>query len=184
MPHLVAARRYAEALFELATRDDKVDAWRADVGYVCGLAQDHQVVRTVDSPAVPFRERRKIVEELLAGHVSNQVRNLALVLAQRCRFAIMPAVSDEYDDLVRHARGIVGVTVTSPEPLSAAELEALQLRIEKYAGARVEITTETDPALIGGLSVMIGDFQIDDSVKSRLRRLRGQLVQGPSQSSL
>ena len=134
MPHLAAARRYAEALFELATRDDKVDAWRADVGYVCGLAQDRQVVRAVDSPAVAFGERRKIVEELLAGHVSREVRNLALVLAQRGRFSIMPAVSDEYDDLVRQSRGIVGVTVTSPGPLSEAELAALQVRIEKFAG--------------------------------------------------
>jgi F-type H+-transporting ATPase subunit delta len=180
MPHLVAARRYAEALFELAARDDKVDAWRADVAYACGLAQDERVVRAVDSPAVPFRERRKIVEQLLGGHVSPQVQNLALLLAEKGRFSIMPAASDEYDDLVRHSRGIVGVTVTSPTPLSDAELAALETRVEQLAGAKVEITTETDPTLIGGLCVMIGDLQIDASVAGRLRRLRRQLVQGTS----
>jgi len=180
MPHLVAARRYAEALFELASRDDRVDAWRTDIGYACGLAQDQQVVRAVDSPAVPFRDRRKIVAELLTGHVSTQVLNLALLLAERGRFSIMPAVSDEYDDLVRKARGIVGVTVTTPGPMTKAELASLEEKIATYAGARVEITTETDPALIGGLCVMIGDFQIDNSVQSRLRRLRRQLVQGTS----
>jgi F-type H+-transporting ATPase subunit delta len=178
MPHLVAARRYAEALFELAARDQKVDAWRKDIAYACGLAHDERVVRAVDSPAVAFRERRRVVEQLLGGHVSQQVCNLALILAERGRFAIMPAVSDEYDDLVRRSRGIVGVTVTSPTPLASAELAALEKRIEQLAGAKVEITTATDPTLIGGLSVMIGDLQIDASVAGRLRRLRKQLVQG------
>ena len=180
MPHLAAARRYAEALFELATRDGKVDAWRADIGYACGLAQDERVTRVLDSPAVPFQQRRKAVEQLLAAHVSSQVLNLALLLAKRGRFSIMPAVSDEYDDLVRHARGIVGVTVTSPAPLSEGELAKLKGRVEQLAGARVEISTASDPALIGGLSVMIGDLQIDASVATRLRRLRRQLIQGMS----
>ena len=180
MPHLVAARRYAEALFQLAMRDDKVDAWRADIGYACELAQDERVVRAIDSPAVPFSQRRHALEELLGSHVSTQVLNLALLLAQRGRLSIMPAVSDEYDDLVRHSRGIVGATVTSPSPLSAKELATLKRRIEELAGARGELTTETEPALIGGLCVMIGDRQIDDSVRSRLGRLRGQLVQGTS----
>ncbi|MGD0862143.1 MAG: ATP synthase F1 subunit delta [Candidatus Limnocylindrales bacterium] len=180
MPHLVAARRYAEALFELATRDARVDAWRTDIGYACALAQDERAVRAIDSPAVPFRERRKVVEQLLGSHVSRQVLNLALLLAERGRFSTTPAVSDEYDDLVRHSRGIVGVIVTSPAPLSEGELETLKRRIERLAGARVEISTETDPGLVGGLCVMIGDLQIDDSVAGRLRRLRRQLVQGTS----
>jgi F-type H+-transporting ATPase subunit delta len=178
MPHLAAARRYAEAIFELATRDGKVDAWRADIGVCCELAQDAMIVRAIDSPAVPFRDRRRTLEELLGTRVSPQVMNLTLILTQRCRFSIMPAVSDEYDDLVRASRGIVGVTVTSPSPLSGAELASVKIRIERLAGAQVEITAETDPALIGGLCVKIGDLQIDASVANRLERLRRELVQG------
>ncbi|MGD0018725.1 MAG: ATP synthase F1 subunit delta [Candidatus Limnocylindrales bacterium] len=180
MLHSAAARRYAQALFELATRDDRVDAWRADIGLACGLAQDELAVRSIDSPAVPFRERRRVVEQILRARVSGRVLNLALLLAERGRFSILPAVSDEYDDLVRQSRGIVGVTVTSPSPLSEREIEMLKGRIEKLAGARVEIATEINPALIGGLCVMIGDLQIDASVANRLARLRWQLVQGMS----
>jgi F-type H+-transporting ATPase subunit delta len=178
MPKKGPARRYAQAVFELATRDGKVDDWRRDIGYACGLSQDANVIRATDSPAVPFRDRRKVVEDLLGGHVSSQVLNLALLLAERGRFSIMPVVSDEYDDLVRQSRGIVGVTVTSPQPLSESELEGLKHRIEQHAGARVEINTETNPALVGGLCVRIGDLQIDASLSGRLQRLRRELVQG------
>jgi F-type H+-transporting ATPase subunit delta len=180
MPHFAAARRYAEAIFELASRDDKVDAWRHDIGVGCELARDERVVRVVDSPAVPFRERRKILEQLLQTRVAPQVLNLALLLTERCRFSIMPAVSDEYDDLVRASRGIVGVTVTSPTPLSEAQLAAIKSKVERLAGAQVEIATESKPSLIGGICVMIGDLQIDASVANRLERMRRELVQGAS----
>ncbi len=180
MPHLVAARRYAEALFELATRDDKVDAWRADIASACELATNEEVVRVVDNPAVPLAERREALRQLLGRRISSQVLNLSLLLAYRSRFSIMPAVNDEYDDLVRRSRGIVSATITSAAPLSKRELDAVTARVADIAGAQIEARTVVDPGLIGGLSVMIGDLQIDSSVAGRLRRLRHELVQGAS----
>jgi F-type H+-transporting ATPase subunit delta len=87
-------------------------------------------------------------------------------------------VSSEYDAKVRQARGIVAATVSTPEPLSAADLAAVQVRVEQLAGAKVELATAVDPALIGGLTIKIGDRLIDASVRGRLERLRGRLVQG------
>jgi F0F1-type ATP synthase delta subunit len=52
--------------------------------------------------------------------------------------------------------------------------------VEKLAGAKVELTTSTDPKLLGGLTIRIGDKLIDASVQGRLARLRGRLVQGTS----
>jgi F-type H+-transporting ATPase subunit delta len=180
MPRLGAGRRYAEAAFELAERDGTVDAWRKDLTVACELAQDERVVRAIDSPAVAFAQRRKAVEALLASRVSRTALNLALVLAQRGRFALLPQVSDEFDELVRRSRGIVAATVTTASPLSATELAAVQARVEQLAGAKVELTTTIDPALIGGLCVKIGDWQIDASVSTRMDRLRKQLLGGTS----
>ena len=178
MPRSASSRRYAEAIFGLATDADKVDEWRRQVDVACEVARDERAARLIDSPAVGFADRRRAVEELLAGRVDRQVLNLALLLAERGRFSLLPAVAGEYDALVRRARGIVGVTVTTPTPLSGAELKALRTKIEQLAAARVEVTSETDPGLLGGLRITIGDLQIDASVASRLARLRRQLVGG------
>jgi len=178
MSRIGAGRRYAEAAFELATRDDSVDAWQRDLTLAAEMARDERVARIVDSPAVPFGQRRKVVEQLLGKHVSPGVLNLALLLAKRGRFGVMPSVSSEYDAKVRQARGIVAATVSTPEPLSARELAAVQVRVELLAGAKVELATSVDPALLGGLTIKIGDRLIDASVRGRLERLRGRLVQG------
>jgi len=175
-----ASRRFAEAAFEIATRDGTVEQWRKDLGSACEVASNAAAARAIDSPAVPFDVRRRAVEELLRGRVSALALNMALVLAARGRFDLMPDISEAFDDLYRRSKGIVGATVTTPLPLGAAERDALQRRVEEIAGARVELYTETDPALLGGLCVRIGDYQIDASVATRLDRLRKQLVQGTS----
>ena len=180
MPRLGAGRRYAEAAFELATRDKAVDAWQRDLAFAAELARDERVARGADSPAVPVAERRKMVRRLLASRVSPFALNLALLAAERGRFAVLPDVSAEYDALVRKSRGIIAATVTTPTPLSKQELAAVKKRVEQLAGAHVELSTATDPSLLGGLRVRIGDRQIDASVSGRLERLRARLVQGTS----
>ena len=178
MPQVAASKRFAEAAFEIATRDATVDAWRKDLAVACEVATDEAAVRAIDSPAVPFAARRQAVEQLLGRRVDRLVLNLALMLAARGRFYLLPDVSAEFDALVRRSRGIVSATVTTPTLLPTDELTALQARVERIAGAKVEMTTETDPSLIGGIKVRIGDYQIDASVANRLARLRKQLVQG------
>ena len=180
MPQAGAGRRYAEAAFELATRDKAVDAWQRDLDFAAELARDERVARAADSPAVPVAERRKVGRKLLSKRASPLALNLALLLAERGRFVVLPDVSTEYDALVRKSRGIVAATVTTPEPLSQRELAAVKKRVEQLAGAHVELSTATDPTLLGGLRVRIGDLQIDASVSGRLERLRARLVQGTS----
>jgi F-type H+-transporting ATPase subunit delta len=180
MLRVTASRRFAEAAFEIATRDGTVESWRLDLGTACELASDVEVARAIDSPAVPFAARREALEKLLGGRVSPLAVNLALVLASRGRFHLVPDVSAQFDELWRRSKGVVGATVTTPFPLPADERVALQKRVEEIAHAQVELYTETDPELIGGLCVRIGDYQIDASVATRLSRLRKQLVQGTS----
>jgi F-type H+-transporting ATPase subunit delta len=180
MPRLAAGRRYAEAAFELAERDGTVDAWRKDLAAACELARDGRVARAMDNPAVAFIHRRKAVEALLGSRVSRLALNLALILAQRGRFALLPQVSAEFDELVRRSRGIVAATVTAPAPLEAKDLAAVKAHVERLVGAKVELEATTDPTLLGGLCVRIGDWQIDASVSTRLARLRKELVGGTS----
>ena len=46
------------------------------------------------------------------------------------------------------------------------------------AGSTVDLRTEVDPALLGGLTVQVGDRLLDASIRGRLERLRDQLHAG------
>ena len=180
MLRIGAGRRYAEAAFGIAERDGTIDVWQRDLALAAGLARDERVARDVDSPAVAFEHRRAAVEQLLGKRVSPGALNLALLLARRGRFAVLADVSSEYEALVREARGIVAATVTTPAPLPKDEVAPVRACVEQLAGGKVELAVATDPTLLGGLTIRIGDTLIDASVKGRLARLRGRLVQGTS----
>jgi len=173
-----AARRYAEAAFELATRDGTFDAWRDDLALAANLVSAERVARIVESPARPIAERRAVLERLLGGRVSQPVRNLARLLTERGRVDLLPAIAGEYRRLLHRRRGVVEAVVTSAVPLTAEETAAVTARVEAMSGAAVELSSVVDASLIGGLTIRVGDRLLDASVRGRLERLRDQLVAG------
>ncbi len=173
-----AARRYAEASFELATRDDSFDAWREGLEHAAALLSDPRVAAVVDNPAIPLGERLDVVDKLVAERVPGPVRNLARLLVQRGRIETLPAVAAEFKRLLDRRRGIVEAVVTSAAPLTADETVALRDKLAAMTGNQVDLSVRVDEALIGGLTVRIGDQLLDASVRGRLERLRTQLATG------
>lgn len=173
-----AGRRYAEAAFELATRDGALDGWGEGLALAARFAADDSVVHVVDNPSIPHADRLAAVARLLEGRVVPGVLNLARLLARRGRFETLPAIAGEYSRLLNRRRGIVEAVVTSAMPLTDEETSALRARIEGMTGAAVDLRAEVDEALIGGLTVRVGDQLLDASVRGRLERLRIQLTGG------
>ena len=61
-----AARRYAEAAFQLATRDDAVDAYAAGLDLAASTLAREGVLDVLRNPAQPLRGRTEVVDRLLA----------------------------------------------------------------------------------------------------------------------
>ena len=173
-----AGRRYAEAAFELAARDDAFESWAEGLATAARFAADEGVLHVLDNPSIPHADRQATTNQLLEGRVNGGVLNLARLLTQRGRFGALPAIAAEYTRLLNRRNGIVEAVVTSAAPLTAEETDAIGARVKAMTGSGVTLRAEIDPALIGGLTVRIGDQLLDASVRGRLERLRDQLVAG------
>ena len=173
-----AARRYAEAALELARRDGTLDVWLVEVNLAVELVGAKEAAAVVDDPAIAWEIRRAIITGLLGSRVGMPTRNLVLLLARRGRLSILPSVADELKRLVDLEHGVVVANVTSAQPLEPAELSTIAEHVEATSGSRVEVHSAVDPALIGGLTVRVGDRLTDASVRGRLSRLRESLVAG------
>ena len=57
------------------------------------------------------------------------------------------------------------------------QLPACLTRLESLTGKTVSLTCRTDPTLLGGITLRYGGIQLDDSIRSRLERLRRSLSQ-------
>jgi len=206
--HSTAARRYAEAAFEIARRDGTEDAWQVALEAAAQVLGSADGLRIVENPAIPLPQRLNavravlgaetigsVVDGLLAGRgslgataeavraaiarpVGAQLSNLVGVLVARRRVSLLPAIVGEYGRLLDRQRGVAAAIVTSASPLSADETAAISARIEALIGTTVSLRTTVDPDLIGGVTVRIGDRLIDASVRGRLERLRDRIVAG------
>jgi F-type H+-transporting ATPase subunit delta len=178
-----AARRYAEAVSEIARRDETEDAWRLALDAAARIFEPADVLHIVENPAIPLPQRVLAVRaalgrESIAEPVGSQLANLAGALVARRRVSLIPAVAVEYGRLLDRRRGIAAAVVTSAIPLTAQETAAIRARTEVMTGSTVSLRTAVDPALIGGVTVRIGDRLIDASVRGRLERLRDRIVAG------
>ena len=173
-----AARRYAEAAFQLASRDGALDAWAEGLQLAATVAGEAGAIRVIDNPAIPHAERQEALGRLLAGRAPDGVVNLARLLARRGRFETIAQVASHYERLLNAQRGVVEAVVTSAEALTADETDAVRQRVEQMTGTKVQLRSEVDASLIGGLTVRVGDQLLDASVRGRLERLRHELIQG------
>jgi F-type H+-transporting ATPase subunit delta len=173
-----SARRYAEAAFELAVRDEAVPQWLEQLERAAQLSRDERLERLLDNPAIPVTQRLEVLDQALGRGTLPPVRNLLGLLLRRGRIKSLPGVAGEFRGLYLRQEGITPATVTTALPLEAEELRAIGERLERQTGGRVELSTEVDAGILGGLIVRLGDRLIDGSVRGRLERLRARLISG------
>jgi|SRR5215212_372646 len=179
MPRSVTStRRYAEAAFELALRDNNLDVWLSQLDRAAAIARDEQTVGSLSDPAVPFDVRAAALTRALGGEVVPQLRNLLLLLMRRRRLSLVARVAADFRRLYNRRAGIVEATATSATPLPDDEVARLRDRISTVVGSdrQIDLRLAVDPRLLGGITVRLGDTLIDGSVRGRLERLRGQLA--------
>jgi F-type H+-transporting ATPase subunit delta len=173
-----AARRYAEAAFEIGLRDGTVDAWRDELDAAATVVSDPDVAAGLHDPSIPTAEREAALAKGMGASVGKPVLNLILLMIRRGRIDQLPRVAEEFHRLDDRRNGITTALATSAAPLGPAEVSALTERLQEMTGGRVRLDLEVDPSLLGGLVVRVGDRLIDGSVRGRLERLRNQLVSG------
>jgi F-type H+-transporting ATPase subunit delta len=173
-----AARRYAEAAFEVALDENRLDQWRDDLDVAAAMLERSDVASVVHSPAIPLDERQAVVTALLAPRIGPGALRLVELLVARGRSQAVGRVAEEYTRRLNAHRGVVMVTVTSAVPLTASETAAVRTRAENLAGAAIDLRTVVDPDLLGGLTIQVRDQLTDASIRGRLERLRDQLHAG------
>jgi F-type H+-transporting ATPase subunit delta len=169
-----SARRYAEALHQIAVSENAVPAFAASLERLRDALKP-DVVRAIRNPGVALRERRAALDAATRGE-PKAVGSLLDVLLERERLALFPQVVQAYTDLVERRAGIVKGRITTATAIGPDERDALIRRLERASGKKIRATFDVDPSLIGGAQVQIGDHLIDSSIRAQLAELQSELA--------
>jgi F-type H+-transporting ATPase subunit delta len=172
------ARRYARALFQIGVDAGTFEALGQELADLAALFDESVELRqTLENPVFKPGEKRAILEKLLPRVTpSITVQRFALLLLERGRIRALPAIARAYRGMVDQHSGRVRATVTSAQPLGAAELDRVRRALEQRTQKKVMLESQVDPSLIGGLVARVGDLVLDGSVRTQLATLREKLL--------
>ncbi|MCC7008246.1 MAG: ATP synthase F1 subunit delta [Acidobacteria bacterium] len=174
-----SARQYANALFDVASRNGRTEEIRRDLARFAALVASHaELGRVAADPAVPSSAKAAIVRALLdrMGGVADEVRRLLTWLADRDRLVLVADVDALFSARVLDAARIVNAEVTTPTGLDEGARAALQQALSKALGRDVVMTERVDSSIVGGLIAKAGSIVFDGSVTRQIDRVREQLL--------
>lgn len=175
MRDISIARNYAETLYELATAADAVEPWSVLVDETAAAMSTPSIEAMLMSPRVPRDEKVRIVTAALAGAPRTFVLFMGAVI-NRNRQSLVGMIADEYRTMSDAHLGRVRAGITLAREVDPLTRSVIVERLAKAIGKEVIAGFATDPSILGGTIVRIGDQVYDGSVKKRLSRLRQQLL--------
>jgi F-type H+-transporting ATPase subunit delta len=171
---MAAARRYATAVFELASEEGRVEEWRRHLIAITELMGDPGVAQVLRNPTIPASRRMELIAE--TELLDLEATNLARMLIETGRVGQADGILDEFEELADDAVGRVRATVTTAVELSTDDRERIGDQLSQRLGKEVRLTAAVDRRIVGGLKLQYGDHLIDATVAARLQQLRRHLA--------
>jgi F-type H+-transporting ATPase subunit delta len=168
------AKRYSQAVFEIAVERGELDRWQSDLSKIASLGEDAAFTTLLESPKLHFNDKARLLSERL-GDINPLALNLVYLLVARGILGMIGEIVDEYQRLLDSYRGIEQAEVITAIPLTDEYKLSLEERLGAIVGKKVVIKPEVDSSLIGGIVARISGKLLDGSTRSRLEALKREM---------
>jgi len=171
------ARVYSEALFEVAKERGALDEVHEQLGEIAdAVSEDRDLQVFFFSPYFSSSEKRDGIAKAVSG-ANEELVNFLELLAEKHRMPALFRIRRRFDELWSIENERLDVTVTSAVELDPAVVKSIGSEIEKKTGKKIELTSEVDDAIIGGIVLQVGNRVLDASISNRLEKLRKEVSQ-------
>lgn len=177
---LLAAHRYAKALFEIARelhQDEEIEAELDSIS--AALKAAPQIEKFLTNPGLNLQEKKKFLGRIYQERnheVYEILLNFFLILFEKSRFYLIHEVAVEFKRVADEAQGQGTAEIRSAAALKPEHERAIVSRLEKIAGYKITVKSFIDPSLIGGVAVKIRNKVIDDTVLNKIRSIKKELT--------
>lgn len=138
------------------------------------LLKDPKVSLAVLNPYIKRSIKVKSLKDITTKEkFSPLTANLMNLLAENGRLGNTQGVISAFSTIMSVHRGEVPCTVTTASPLEEEVLTELKLVLKSFLnqGQVLKLEVKTDPSVMGGMIVRIGEKYVDMSTKSKIQKL-------------
>ena len=169
------ARPYAKALFESAIESNSIDEMAVELKTMAAAAMTEGIINTIENPTLSRKEIVEILVNLFEESVSDTAKKLIEILAENKRLNLLEPIYSIYQDLLEKHKEQKSIEVFVAEEPGDEAKESIEQKLKSTYGKDANIYFSKDPAMMGGLSIKIGDETLDLSIKGKINKLVNQL---------
>jgi F-type H+-transporting ATPase subunit delta len=169
------ARPYAEAL-DQSVKGEQALALIPQLQALAAVAGHPDMQQLADNPKIQPQQVIDVLTGVAKAPLDAKVANLLRTVVDNGRLAALPEIAAQFNALVKSRSGTSDATIESAFPIDAGQLPQVMAALEKRFGRKLNANVVIDPALIGGIRVVVGDEVLDTSVRARLEKMRSALV--------
>lgn len=176
MPNPRLASRYAKSLIDLAIEQGQLEKIHADMQWLHSVCKSNRdFVNLLRSPIIKPDAKKKILDAVTAGNISDITRRFTSLLITKNRESNLPEIVTSFISAYKQHKNIQTIRLTSASPLSESMKSAIVAQVKKTAGfEHVEVEEKLNPDLIGGFVLQVGDKLIDASIAYDLKAIAKQ----------
>jgi F-type H+-transporting ATPase subunit delta len=174
MPDKVYARRYAQAVFQIALEKNELERWQSDLEMIADVVSDANVLGVLQNPKLKSEDKIGMFSKILKD-INPLALNLVHMLITRGNIGMIGEIANEYRTLLDDYRGIKSADVITAVPIDDKDKEKLAEELSALIGSRVIVRSGVEPEIIGGIIARVGGKLLDGSTRSKLVALKREL---------
>lgn len=169
-------RVYAETLYELADAEGGEHRLKdvvAELDDIVELTkQDPRFSEFLSSRILGTEERAASIRKIFDGSgLSPLVLHFLLVLNSKGRLARLLSIISAFSEEVDRKFGRIEVNVYTKSSVDQHTLDHIKQTLHNSLGREPVVHAYTDPTMLGGVKMQIGDRLYDDSLRTQVRNM-------------
>jgi F-type H+-transporting ATPase subunit delta len=169
------ARRYAKSLIDLAIEEKKLDRIVEDSRMFLTALESRDLVLLLKSPIIKSDKKINIFSAIFKGKVDDLTLKFINIITRKGREAILSEIVKEVISQFNTLNNISTARLTTANKVDVAIVDGIKNKLGDGSG-KMEIETQTDPAILGGYVLEMGDKLYDASIRRQINQLRKELA--------
>merc|ERR1711976_49775 len=166
--------RYAHALYSAASKEKKLDVVEKEIAaFKNVVSTDKKFSSFITDPSIKRKDKATAMEAAAKKqNYSPVTSNFLTAMAENGRLTKVDSIIGAFQTIMAAHRGDVVCTVKTAKPLERNQMKDLEAALKLFLkkGENLQLSVEVDPALVGGMTVNIGDKFVDMSIAAKIKK--------------
>ena len=169
---------YALALFSIAKDNQKIDYYKKQSILLLELIGENEKYKKImDSKQISFAKKESLIEESFGKILIKEFKHFLLILVKRYKFKTIDKILKKLIKFINEENNISEGTIYTNEELNLKDIKKIQEKVSKLLNKKVTLVNKIDKNVIFGFKVQVGDEIIEDTLTSRIEKLKNKLLE-------